>query len=147
MPSFISEAAVEATGPWRWAIALYAVPVATQLDQVVTRDRVELGARSPIAAMASSRRSRPITAAPMWPRSLVSTAMPTPQPPCSGPSRQSAGTCTSVKNTSSNSASPVICRSGRTSTPGRSMSSRKNEMPCASAGSGSVRAIRMPQSL
>ncbi len=51
----------------------------------------------------SSRRSSEITAVPMWPRSLVSTAIPTPQPPCSGPSRWSAGSSTSVKNTSSNS--------------------------------------------
>ena len=70
-----------------------------------------------------------MTAAPMWPRSFVSTAIPTSQPPFSGPRRQSAGTMTSVKKTSSNSEPPVIWRSGRISTPGRRMSKRKNEMP------------------
>jgi hypothetical protein len=97
--------------------------------------------------MLSSRRSRPMTLVPMWPRSLVSTAMPTPHPPCNGPSRFAAGRCTSVKNTSSNSASPVICLSGRISMPGRSIGHRKNEMPSCFLASGSVRAMRMPQSL
>ncbi len=83
----------------------------------------------------------------MCPRSFVSTLMPTPQPPCSGPSRRSAGSWTSVKNTSSNSAPPVICRSGRISMPGRSIGQRKNEMPSCLAASGLLRAMRMPQSL
>ena len=88
-----------------------------------------------------------MTAVPMCPRSFVSTLMPTPQPPCNGPSNRSAGSETSVKNTSSNSADPVICRSGRTSIPGRSIGHRKNEMPSCLRASGSVRAIRMPQLL
>ena len=83
----------------------------------------------------------------MCPRSFVSTAMPTPHPPWSGPTRSVAGTATSVRNTSSNSAPPVIWRSGRTSTPGVRMSRRKNEMPWCRGASGSVRAMRMPQSL
>ncbi len=84
---------------------------------------------------------------PMCPRSLVSTAMPTPHPPWSGPNRWSAGSRTSVKNTSSNSASPVIWRRGRISTPSRSIGHRKNEMPWWGGASGSVRAMRMPQLL
>ena len=39
------------------------------------------------------------------------------------------GTNTSSRNTSLNSESPVICRSGRTSTPGACMSTTRNEMP------------------
>ena len=72
----------------------------------------------------------------MWPRSFVSTLIPTPHPPCSGPSSRSAGSETSVKNTSSNSAEPVIWRSGRTSMPGRSIGQRKNEMPSCFARVG-----------
>ena len=83
----------------------------------------------------------------MCPRSLVSTAMPTPQPPCSGPSSASAGSSTPVRKTSSNSDPPVIWRSGRTSMPGVAMSIRKNEMPWCFGAAGSVRAMRMPQSL
>ena len=105
------------------------------------------GARRAVAR-AASRRSRPITLAPMWPRSFVSTAMPTPQPPCSGPSSASAGSSTSVKNTSSNSASPVICFSGRMSMPGR-CSCRRGRTRCRRAWRllASVRAIRIPQLL
>ena len=101
----------------------------------------------PSAVNCASRRSSEMTAVPMCPRSFVSTLMPTPQPPCNGPSSRSAGSETSVKNTSSNSADPVICRSGRTSIPGRSIGQRKNEMPSCLRASGSVRAIRMPQLL
>ena len=83
--------------------------------------------------------------APMWPRSLVRVAMPTIQPSFSGPISASIGISTSVKKTSSNSASPVICRNGRTSMPGSDMSIRKNEMPLCFGASVSVRAMRMPQ--
>ena len=41
---------------------------------------------------------------------------------------------------------PVICLSGRTSTPGWRMWSRKHEMPLCLATFASVRARRMPQS-
>ena len=58
--------------------------------------------------------------------------------------RFSAGTRTSVKNTSLNSASPVISRIGRTSMPGRSIGMMKYEMPRCFDTSPRVRAIRMP---
>ena len=45
------------------------------------------------------------------------------------PTRFSFGTRASSKNTSPNSLSPVICRSGRTVTPGVSSLQRMNEMP------------------
>ena len=54
-----------------------------------TLPRPSTAASSP--AIAASRRSREITEAPMCPRSFVSTAMPTPHPPWSGPSRSVAG--------------------------------------------------------
>ena len=101
----------------------------------------------PSCSNCASRRSRVTTAVPMCPRSFVSTLIPTPQPPCSGPSRRSAGSDTSVKTTSSNSADPVIWRSGRTSIPGRSIGQRKNEIPSCLRAPGSVRAMRMPQLL
>ena len=88
-----------------------------------------------------------IDAVPIEPRSFVKVAMPTIQPPWSGPSRDAAGMRTSSKNTSSNSDSPVICFSGRISTPGSFISKRKNEMPLCFGAVGSVRAMRMPQSL
>jgi len=48
----------------------------------------------------------------------MSVVMATRQPSPTGPSRHASGTRAFSKNTSLNSASPVICRSGRTSTPG-----------------------------
>ena len=51
------------------------------------------------------------------PRSLASVVLATRQPSCSGPMRFSTGTSTSSRKTSLNSLSPVIWRSGRTSTP------------------------------
>src|SRR5215203_6449060 len=84
---------------------------------------------APSALKLSKRRSSEMIAVPMCPRSFVSTLMPTAQPPCNGPSSRSAGSWTSVKNTSSNSDPPVICRSGLISMPDRSIGHRKNEMP------------------
>ena len=52
------------------------------------------------------------------PRSWVSVEFATRQPSFSGPMSRSSGTNTSAKNTSLNSDSSVIWRSGRTSTPG-----------------------------
>jgi hypothetical protein len=85
---------------------------------------------------------------PMWPRSLVSVAIATDQPSCSGPSSESAGMRTSSRNTSSNSEPPVICRNGRTSTPGLAIGTRKNEMPLCFGASATerVRARQIPQS-
>ena len=55
-------------------------------------------------------------------RSLASVVLATRQPPFTGPTTQSSGTKTSSRNTWLNSESPVISRSGRTSTPGADMS-------------------------
>ena len=63
------------------------------------------------------------------PRSWVSVEFAMRQPSCSGPMMRSSGTNTSVKNTSLNSDSSVIWRSGRTSTPGARMSTTRYEMP------------------
>ena len=52
---------------------------------------------------------------------------------------------TSVKKTSLNSASPVIWKSGRTSTPGAFMSTRKAVMPLCLGTSGLVRAMMQPE--
>ena len=58
-------------------------------------------------------------------RSLASVVRATRQPPLTSPTTQSSGTKTSSRKTSLNMASPVISRSGRTSTPGEFMSTRK----------------------
>jgi ribosomal protein S8 len=51
-----------------------------------------------------------------------------------------------VMKTSEKSEEPVICRRGRTSTPGWRMWSRTHEMPLCFAALPSVRARRIPQS-
>ena len=87
-----------------------------------------------------------MAAAPMWPRSLVSVAIATCQPPLRGPSRASGPTATSSRNTSSKWESPVIWRSGRASMPAARMSTRKYEIPAWRRASGSVRAMQMARS-
>ena len=58
-------------------------------------------------------------------RSFISVAVETCQPWPIAPIRSASGIRTSVRKTSLNSASPVIWRSGRTSTPGAVMSAAK----------------------
>ncbi len=62
---------------------------------------------------------------PMVVRSLDRVVMATRHPSPTSPTRSASGTRTSVRYTSLNSASPVIWRSGRTSTPGACMSRAK----------------------
>ena len=78
-------------------------------------------------------------------RSFISVVSATRQPSPSPPSRSASGTRASVKKTSLNSASPVIWKSGRTSTPGACMSTRNAVMPRCFGWSGSVRARRRPK--
>ena len=56
---------------------------------------------------------------PIETRSFIRVTMAPRQPSPTSPRRSASGMRTSVKKTSLNSASPVIWRSGRTSTPGR----------------------------
>ena len=71
-------------------------------------------------------RFSPITAAAPRPaRSNISVVMATAQPPPTSPMMFSSGTSASSRKISLNSASPVIWRSGRTSTFGCSMSRMK----------------------
>ena len=65
------------------------------------------------------------------------------QPSSTSPIRHRSGMTTSVKKTSLNSASPVICRSGLTSTPGDDMSRMKHVMPLW-RGRSDVRARSRP---
>src|SRR5439155_959655 len=74
------------------------------------------------------RRSNEYTA-PRPTRSNWSVVIATCQPSFSRPTRFAFGTRTSSKNTSLNSASPVICTSGRTVIPGLRMSTSRYEMP------------------
>ena len=62
------------------------------------------------------------------------------QPSPRSASRFSRGTTTSSRNSSENSAWPVICVIGRTSTPGERMSTISIEMPRWRGPSSSVRA-------
>ncbi len=82
---------------------------------------------------------------PMETRSFIRVVRATAQPWPTAPSRWLSGMRTPVRKTSLNSASPVIWRSGRTSTPGACMSQRKYVMPWCLGSAGSVRAIRMAQ--
>ncbi len=77
-------------------------------------------------------------------RSFISVVTATRHPSPSPPMRDESGTRTSVKKTSLNSASPVIWKSGRTSTPGAFMSTRKAVIPLCLATSGFVRATMRP---
>ena len=61
------------------------------------------------------------------------------QPSPISPRQSTAGTRASEKNTSPNSLAPLICRSGRASTPGCRMSISSIEMPRCRTLPGSVR--------
>ena len=69
--------------------------------------------------------SRGKTNAPSATRSFISVAVDTAQPCPTSPILSASGMTTSVRKTSLNSASPVACRSGLTSTPGALMSTAK----------------------
>ena len=70
----------------------------------------------------------------------------TPQPSLTLPTTLAAGTRTFSRNTSLNSASPVIWRSGRMEMPGVFMSTRMNVMPLCLAPLASVRTRKKPHS-
>ena len=82
---------------------------------------------------------------PIETRSFISVVSDTRQPSPGRPSISASGIFTSVKNTSLNSASPVIWRSGFTSTPGASMSTTNAVSPACLTASGSVRTTSSPQ--
>ena len=83
-------------------------------------------------------------APPIDTRSFMSVVSDTRQPSPGAPRRSLSGMRTSVKYTSLNSASPVIWRSGRTSTPGACMSTTKAVSPLCLGTSGSVRTTSRP---
>ena len=72
--------------------------------------------------------------------------MATSQPPPISPMTFSTGTSTPLRKISLNSGSPVICVSGRTSTPGACMSTIRYVRPACRCESGSDRATRMQKS-
>ena len=78
-------------------------------------------------------------------RSFIRVAMATAQPWPTSPMRWESGMRAPVKKISLNSASPVIWRSGRTSTPGWCMSMKKYVRPRCFGTSGSVRTRSSPQ--
>ncbi len=71
--------------------------------------------------------------------------MATPQPLPTSPSTRSASVVASEKKTSLNSPPPVIWWMGRTSTPGWSMGTSRNDRPLWRADAGSVRATTKHQ--
>src|SRR5437763_1723745 len=79
-------------------------------------------------------------------RSHESVAFATRQPSPTAPTRCASGTMARSRNTSLKSTSPVMWRSGRTSTPGWCSSTRKYVMPARFGTSGSVRASATPKS-
>ncbi len=78
--------------------------------------------------------------------SLAITVRAAGQPLSMSPSTFATGTRTLSKNTSLKCAAPVAWMSGRTSMPGRSMSTSRNVMPWCFGTSGLVRASSMPWS-
>ena len=78
-------------------------------------------------------------------RSFISVVTATRHPSPSFPRRAVSGIRASVKKTSLNSASPVIWKSGRTSTPGAFMSTRNAVIPLCLGTSGFVRATMSPK--
>ena len=99
--------------------------------------------RSIVAALAinasQSRLNIMYNAVPKLARSFPSAVSATPQPSLTLPRTFDAGTRTSVKNISLNSASPVIIFNGRTATPGLVMSTNKQVRPLCLGAAGSVR--------
>src|SRR5690606_2530635 len=77
----------------------------------------------------TARAAGPAPSPPTLARSFISVVSATRQPPSTSPRRWSSGTRTSSRKTSLNSAPPLICRSGRTSTPGADMSTMNAVMP------------------
>jgi hypothetical protein len=82
---------------------------------------------------------------PMETRSFISVVSDTRQPSPGFPRISAFGMRVSVKYTSLNSASPVIWRSGRTSTPGACMSTTNAVRPACLTASESVRTTSRPQ--
>ena len=80
--------------------------------------------------------SRATSAKPSVPRSCRSVVMATSQPPPISPMTFSTGTSTPLRKISLNSGSPVICVSGRTSTPGACMSTIRYVRPACRCGVG-----------
>src|SRR5439155_711524 len=104
------------------------------------------------ARAAPSRRSR-LRRIVRWkvkvhtgPRSCARMPIAICQPAPGAPTIISAGTRTSSKKTSENSASPVICLKGRTVMPGLLMSTRSRLIPWCFGAAGSVRQRRKHQS-
>ena len=87
---------------------------------------------------------RGATAPPIDTRSFISVVSDTRHPSPGEPRISAFGIRVSVKYTSLNSASPVICRSGRTSTPGACMSTTNAVRPACFTASGSVRTTSRP---
>ena len=107
------------------------------------------GTRSPPLLRRASRSmggKMPPTPPPMDTRSLPRVERATAHPSSGVPTTSSSGTNTSSKKTSLKSALPVICRSGRTSTPGACMSMTIVVMPACLGASGFVRTVASPRS-
>ena len=81
---------------------------------------------------------------PIDTRSFINVVNETRQPSPGLPNISESGMRVSVKYTSLNSASPVIWRSGRTSTPGAFMSTTNAVSPACLTASASVRTTSSP---
>ncbi len=85
-----------------------------------------------------------IPPAPIPARSNMSVVWVTAQPLFSPPMRSASATTASSRNTSLNSACPVISTKGRMVTPGWSRRKANQEIPACFGTSKSVRASSMP---
>ncbi len=98
------------------------------------------------SSLLTSTSRLPVSAKPSVPRSWSSVVIATAQPLPISSRTFSTGTSTFSKKISLKSASPVMCRSGRTSTPGECMSTTMYVRPACRCDSGSERVTRMHQS-
>ena len=124
-------------------------PEAAEASSPTRASRSGTGERSalpiPMPSMAPPPDMPPMAPAPRLVRSKERQVTATAHPLSISPITSAWETRASVKNTSLKVAPPVISLSGRTSTPGWSMSMTKKVMPWCLGASGSVRARRMPQ--
>ncbi len=99
----------------------------------------------PASGPGNAEPAAPLPPLPSPARSAASVVFVTAQPLFRPPIMFQSGTRAPSMKTSLNIARPVISRSGRTSTPGWSISNAKYEMPVCFGAFGSVRAISIPR--
>ena len=107
--------------------------------QALAQDRVRWTCRclrASSSSWSSSRRNPTMSPSRPTPRSKARVASATRHPSFTSPTTRSAPVRAPSKNTSLNSEVPVICRMGRTSTPGWSIGTSRYDSPCGGSDVG-----------